>query len=54
MIKNETKVLTIVPDPGNFWGGSGSSDPCFWLMDPDTVIFVIDLQDASQKLIFSA
>ncbi len=19
-----------------FWGGSGSSDPCFWLMDPDS------------------
>jgi hypothetical protein len=29
-----------------FWGGSvsGSSDPCFWLMDPDPDIFVIDLQ----------
>ncbi len=40
-----------------FWGGSGSgsSDPCFWLMDPDpdTAIFVIDLQDASKKLIFN-
>jgi hypothetical protein len=36
-----------------FWGGSGSgsSDPCFWLMDPDPAIFVIDLQDASKKLI---
>ncbi len=38
-----------------FWGGSGSgsSDPCFWLMDPDPAIFVIDLQDASNKLIFN-
>ncbi len=40
-----------------FWGGSwsGSSDPCFWLMDPDPdpAIFVIDLQDVSKKLIFN-
>ncbi len=36
-----------------FWGGSGSADPCLWLMDPDPAIFVIDLQDASQKLIFN-
>ncbi len=42
-----------------FWGGSGSgsSDPCFWLMDPDSdpdpAIFVIYLQDASKKLIFN-
>ncbi len=39
-----------------FWGGSGSesADPCRWLMDPDPdpAIFVIDLQDASKKLIF--
>ncbi len=41
-----------------FWGGSGSgsADPCLWLMDldpdPDPAIFVIDLQDASKKLIF--
>jgi hypothetical protein len=34
------------------WGGSGSSDPCFWLMDPDPAIFVIDLQDDSKKLLF--
>ncbi len=35
--------------------GSGSSDPCFWLMDPDPdpAIFVIDLQDNSKKLIFN-
>jgi hypothetical protein len=38
-----------------FWGGSGSgsSDPCFWLMDLDPAIFVIDLQHASKKLIFN-
>ncbi len=40
-----------------FWGGSGSgySDPCFWLMDPDPdhAIFVIYLQHASKKLIFN-
>ncbi len=39
-----------------FWGGSGSgsADPCLWPMDPDPdpAIFVIDLQDASKKLIF--
>ncbi len=43
-----------------FWGGSGSgsADPCLWLMDPDPdsdpdpAIFVSDLQDASKKLIF--
>ena len=36
-----------------FWGESGSADPCFWLMDPDPAIFVIDLQDASKKQIFN-
>ncbi len=35
-----------------FWYGSGSADPCLWLMDPDPAIFVIDLQDADRKLIF--
>ncbi len=39
-----------------FWGGSGSgsgsADACLWLMDPDPAMFVIDLQDASKKLIF--
>ncbi len=41
-----------------FWGGSGSADPCLWLMvririlDPDPAIFVIDLQNASKKQIF--
>ncbi len=38
-----------------FWdgsgSGSGSSDPCFWQMDPDPAIFVIDLQEASKKII---
>ncbi len=39
-------------------GGSGSGDPCLRLMDPDPdldqdpAILVIDLQDASKKLIF--
>ncbi len=45
-----------------FWWGSGSADPCLWLMDPDSdpdpAIFVIDLQNAYKKLflkfIFSA
>ncbi len=38
-----------------FWGGSGSgsSDTCFWLIDPDPAILVIDLQRASKKLIFN-
>ncbi len=35
-----------------FWCGSGSADPCLWLMDPDPAIFVIDLQDANKKQIF--
>jgi hypothetical protein len=42
-----------------FWCGSGSADPCLWLMDPDSdpdadpdpSIFIIDLQDANKKLI---
>ncbi len=38
-----------------FWSGpgsgSGSADPCLWLMDPDPAIFVVDLQDANKKLI---
>ncbi len=40
-----------------FWGWSGSgsrsADPCIWLVDLDPAIFVIDLQDASKKLIFN-
>ncbi len=36
--------------------GSGTADPCLWLMapdsEPDPAIFVIDLQDANKKLIF--
>jgi hypothetical protein len=40
-----------------FWcgsgSGSGSADPCLWLMelDPDLAIFVIDFQDANKKLL---
>jgi hypothetical protein len=42
-----------------FWcgSGSGSADPCRWLMDPDPnadpdpSIFIIDLQNANKKLI---
>ncbi len=30
--------------------GSGTADPCHWLMDPDSAIFVTDLQDANKKL----
>ncbi len=35
-----------------FWYGSGSADPCLWLMDPDPdpTIFVPDLQDANTKV----
>ncbi len=41
-----------------FWcgSGSGSADPCFWLMDPDPdldpdpAIFIIDLQDGNKNL----
>jgi hypothetical protein len=36
--------------------GSGSADPCLWLIDPDPdpnpAIFVIDLQDDNKKLLF--
>ncbi len=32
--------------------GSGSADPCLWLMDPIPAIFIIDLHDTNQKLIF--
>ncbi len=34
-----------------FWCGSGSEDPCLWLMDPDPAIFIIDLQDAKKNLL---
>jgi hypothetical protein len=34
-----------------FWCGSGSADPCLWLIGLDACYFVIDLQDANQKLI---
>ncbi len=34
-----------------FWCGSGSGDPCLWLMDLDLdpSIFIIDLQDTNKK-----
>ncbi len=32
--------------------GFGSADPCIWLMDPDSAIFVIVLQDVNKKLVF--
>ncbi len=39
-----------------FWCGfrseSRSADSCFWLMDPEPAIFVIDLQDANNKKLF--
>jgi len=37
-----------------FWGGSGSgsSDPCFWLVDPDPPIVVIDLQIIFNTIFF--
>ncbi len=40
-----------------FLCGSGSADPCLWIMDPDSdpdpdpAIFFIDLRDANKKLI---
>ncbi len=55
----ETVPLSSISDQYSgsmtFWGGSGSgsSDPCFWILDPDPAIFVIDLQDASKKQIFN-
>ncbi len=47
-------ICTSDADPWHFGGGSGSADPCLWLMDsdPDLVIFVIDLQDANTKIIY--
>ncbi len=52
-----TYLLRSVQCSGSmtFWGGSGtgSADPCLWLMDPDPSISDIDLQDASKKLIFN-
>ncbi len=36
-----------------FWFGSGSSDPCLWLMDsdPDPSVFIIVFSDANKQLI---
>ncbi len=33
-----------------FWCWSGSADPSLWLMDPDSSIFVIDLQTKNKFL----
>jgi hypothetical protein len=43
-----------VPGSMTFWcgSGSGSADPCPWLMDPDPAIFVIDPQEVNKKIIF--
>jgi hypothetical protein len=46
----------------DIWCGSGSADPCLWLMDldpdpapaQDPVNFVIDLQDANKKQFFKS
>ena len=35
-----------------FWCGSGSGDPCIWLMDPDPCIFINDIQDGCKNKIF--
>ncbi len=35
-----------------FWSESRFAYPCLWLMDPDPDIFVIDLGDANENLIF--
>ncbi len=42
------------PDPATQINADLDPKPCLWLMDPDPdpAIFVIDLQDASKKLIF--
>ncbi len=35
-----------------FWrgSGSGSADPCLWLLDPDPSLFIIDIQEANKKI----
>ncbi len=35
------------------WCGSGSADPCLWLMDPDLAFFGIDFQDAKVFLLIT-
>ena len=51
----EGKPLNVYQCCGSmtFWYGSGSADPCLWLMDPESdpnpAIFIIDLQDANKK-----
>jgi hypothetical protein len=45
-----------VADPWHFGSGSGTTDQCHLLMDPDAdpdpSVFIIDLQDANKKQIF--
>ncbi len=43
---------TSVADPWHFGVDPDPGIHCIWLMDPDPAIFVIDLQNASKKLIF--
>ncbi len=41
-IRNRTNVMRIHKQycgSMTFWGGSGSADPCLWLMDPDFSAF---------------
>ncbi len=55
--RHATILLTQSSGSMTFWCGSGSADPCLWLMDSDPdwirilLFFVIDLQDANKKLI---
>ncbi len=57
---NETGKVPLFNKPKNqccgsmtFWCGSGSADPCLWLMDPDSEadpsIFIIDQQKTPLK-----
>jgi hypothetical protein len=60
MLENLVTVLIVLSGTSSnfsqccgtvtFWYGSGSTDPCLGLVDPDPAIFVIDLQDANKKL----
>jgi hypothetical protein len=38
-----------VADPWHFGGGSGSSDPCLWPMDPDPYIWLVDPDPGGPK-----
>ncbi len=37
-----------------FWYGSGSGDPCLWLMDPDPAIFVLTFKTPTENNFFSS